>query len=144
MTLLWVGRSGVKSAEGQEIYPFCKASRPALEPIQPIIQRVPAALWPGISRHWREGDHLAPSRTKIKHGLKCTARPVYAFMACIEKTVFNYLFIVYLMTHSASRPLNSLNAELNPIRHLLALVGAHHILHVSRIRVKAVEWLCYY
>ena len=31
---------------------------------------------------------------------------------------------------------NPLNAELNPICHLLALFGAHHILHVSRIRVK--------
>ena len=29
-----------------------------------------------------------------------------------------------------------LNAELNLIRHLLALVGARHIVHVSRIRVK--------
>jgi len=28
-----------------------------------------------------------------------------------------------------------LNAELNPICHLLALLGAHHILNVSRIRV---------
>jgi hypothetical protein len=32
--------------------------------------------------------------------------------------------------------LNTLNAELNFICHLLALSGAHHILHVSRIRVK--------
>ena len=31
---------------------------------------------------------------------------------------------------------NPLNAELNPICHLLALLAAHHILHVSRIRVK--------
>ena len=31
---------------------------------------------------------------------------------------------------------NPLNAELNPIYHLLALLGAHHILHVSRVRVK--------
>jgi hypothetical protein len=30
---------------------------------------------------------------------------------------------------------NPLNAELNPIYHLLALLGAHLILHVSRIRV---------
>jgi hypothetical protein len=30
---------------------------------------------------------------------------------------------------------NPLNAELNPICHLLALLGAHHILHVSWIRV---------
>jgi len=32
---------------------------------------------------------------------------------------------------------NTLNAELNPICHLPALLGAHHILHVSRIRVKS-------
>ena len=32
--------------------------------------------------------------------------------------------------------INPLNAELNPIRHLLASVGACHIVHVSRIRVK--------
>ena len=35
-----------------------------------------------------------------------------------------------------SSAVNPLNAELNPICHLLALLGAHHILHVSRIRVK--------
>jgi len=28
-----------------------------------------------------------------------------------------------------------LNAKLNPICHLLALLGAHHILHFSRVRV---------
>ena len=31
--------------------------------------------------------------------------------------------------------LTLLNAELNPIRHLLALVGAHHFVHVSKLRV---------
>ena len=31
---------------------------------------------------------------------------------------------------------NPLNTELNPICSLLALLGAHHFLHVSRIRVK--------
>jgi hypothetical protein len=38
------------------------------------------------------------------------------------------------MLHSPS--FNPLNAELNPICHLLALFGAHHILHVSRVGVK--------
>ena len=33
---------------------------------------------------------------------------------------------------------NPLNAELNSICHLLALLGAHHIFHVSRIRVNSV------
>jgi hypothetical protein len=32
--------------------------------------------------------------------------------------------------------LNPLNAKLNPICHLLALLGAHPILYVSKIRVK--------
>ena len=31
--------------------------------------------------------------------------------------------------------INPLNAELNPICHLLALLGAHHIFHVSVLRV---------
>ena len=33
---------------------------------------------------------------------------------------------------------NPLNAELNPICCLLALLGAHHFLHVSRIRAKSL------
>jgi hypothetical protein len=35
-----------------------------------------------------------------------------------------------------NKEFNPVNAELNPICHLLALLGAHHIFHVSRIRVK--------
>jgi hypothetical protein len=35
-----------------------------------------------------------------------------------------------------SKDVNPSNTELNPICHLLALLGAHHILHISRIRVK--------
>jgi len=34
-----------------------------------------------------------------------------------------------------STSFNPLDVELNPICHLLALLGAHHIRHVSRIRV---------
>jgi hypothetical protein len=37
-----------------------------------------------------------------------------------------------------SEGFNPLNAELNPICHLLALLGAHLIFHVSRIRVNSV------
>jgi len=34
---------------------------------------------------------------------------------------------------------NPLKAELNPVCHLLALLGAHHILHVSRVRVNCTN-----
>jgi len=41
---------------------------------------------------------------------------------------------------------NPLNAKLNPICHLLALLEAHFILHVSRIRFKetsgfGIKWM---
>jgi len=36
--------------------------------------------------------------------------------------------------------LNPLKPELNPIFYLLALLGAHHFLHVSRIRVKSLTF----
>jgi len=35
---------------------------------------------------------------------------------------------------------NPLKPELNPICYLLALLGAHHFLHVSRIRVKLLTF----
>jgi len=35
---------------------------------------------------------------------------------------------------------NPLNAELNPTYHLLALLGAHHIFHVSGLRVKVFHY----
>ena len=35
--------------------------------------------------------------------------------------------------------INPLNSELNPICHFLALLGAQHILHVSRIRVNSTK-----
>ena len=38
------------------------------------------------------------------------------------------------------RLVNPLNGELNPICYLLALLGAHHFLHVSRIRVKSLTF----
>ena len=40
------------------------------------------------------------------------------------------------LLHGTDWVFNPLKAELNPICHLLALLGVYHILHVSRIRVK--------
>ena len=39
-----------------------------------------------------------------------------------------------------TEPINPLNPELNPICYLLVLLGAHHFLHVSRIRVKSLTF----
>ena len=60
--------------------------------------------------------------------------------------------VQYLRWHITNKWLsnsavNHLNAQLNPICHLLALLQPHHILHVSRMRVNTVNtvrnWLGY-
>ena len=53
----------------------------------------------------------------------------------------NFLSVVFQLLPADGRrdgDFNPLNAELNPICYLLALLGAHHFLHVSRIRVKSL------
>ena len=45
-------------------------------------------------------------------------------------------FLHQLMHKFFKRSINPFNAELNPICHLLALLGARPIFHVGRIRVK--------
>ena len=52
------------------------------------------------------------------------------------------LRILLLLDNAPGHPpdledIKPLNAELNPICYLLALLGAHYFLHVSRIRVKS-------
>ena len=47
-----------------------------------------------------------------------------------------------IMVPPINRAVNPLNAELNSIRHSLELVGAHHILHVSRVRVNGSAFCC--
>jgi len=45
-----------------------------------------------------------------------------------------------IFTYRGRRHFNALNPELNPICYLLALLGAHHFPHVSRIRVKLLTF----
>jgi hypothetical protein len=56
-----------------------------------------------------------------------------------KRTRVNATFTLTLPVLSSHRPqFNTLNPELNPICHLLALLGAHHILHVSRVTVNLI------
>ena len=63
--------------------------------------------------------------------MNCTPR----FCPCVHKVWLN-IHGSLAATRHICRNINPLNAEINPIRHLLALVGARHIVHVSRITVK--------
>jgi hypothetical protein len=47
----------------------------------------------------------------------------------------------FFVNHRIISAVNPLNAELNLVCHLFGLLGAHIIRHVSRIRVKRVEFV---
>jgi len=57
----------------------------------------------------------------------------------LENFIFLQKFeISFYRNHFYCILFNTLNAKLNLICHLLALLEAHHILHVSRIRVNSL------
>ena len=65
------------------------------------------------------------------------------FTIIFLKTLHCHMFETLLIHHQGTHffkytIINPLNPELNPICYLLALLGAHHFLHVSRIRVKSL------
>jgi len=66
----------------------------------------------------------------------------YVFGVQILCEIILYTYLSYCQTQY----INPLKPELNPICYLLALLGAHHFLHVSRIRVKLLTlmWLMSY
>jgi hypothetical protein len=65
--------------------------------------------------------------------VKTCLSPSVAFL--IERSLQQ---IIHFCKRCNQLDINHFNAELNPICHLLALLEAHHIFHVSRIRVKSV------
>ena len=55
----------------------------------------------------------------------------------LPQIIHNDISVDYL-ANAGLEEFNPLNPELNPICYLLVLLGAHHFLHVSRIRVKSL------
>jgi hypothetical protein len=66
----WIrgGQPGFDCRQGQGIFLYSTAARPALEPTQPPIQWVSGALSPGVKRPGREVDHSPPSGAEVKTG----------------------------------------------------------------------------
>ena len=65
---------------------------------------------------------------------------VYICVVRLLFVLFYILFVCKCVLPPRDNPIavNPLNPELNPICYLLALLGAHHFLHVNRIRVKSL------
>ena len=64
-----------------------------------------------------------------------TKQSIHDVTGNVGERQFTQQYAVTVMT-----AFNPLNPELNPICYLLALLGAHHFLHVSRIRVKSLTF----
>ena len=118
-----------------------------------------------LTKCWKLLDHLDFSRTAWLHGevsdsdlvrnnvprpisscsrwptsLSTARHTLFLWCHCCWSLIFGSNLCQAIKTRITlcilQQPFKPLNAELNPIRHLLALVGARHIVHVSRIRVK--------
>ena len=66
-----------------------------------------------------------------KFKLLCTCVPILSSSNPVYTSPFQFCCCLRLIV-------NPLNPELNPMCCLLALLGVHHFLHVSRIRVKSL------
>jgi hypothetical protein len=74
-------RAGFDSRQGLRIFLSATASRPALGPIQPPVQWVPA-----VKRPRREADHSFPSSAEVKNACSLTHLLKYVLMAwCLVK-----------------------------------------------------------
>ena len=76
------------------------------------------------------------------HSSKIWRKVVDAFRrnVSIDTVTYTWFYTYISLTCLYDVVLNHLNPELNPICYLLALLGAHHFLHVSRIRVKLLTF----
>ena len=99
--------------------------------MQPVSQQTtrwqPSGItWWAVQRKYRCGTKTA---------LTCVSVCDLNLAANVERQPGGRAFsATFILLHN----INPLNAELNPFCHLLALLGVHHFLHVSRIRVKSL------
>ena len=111
-TKMWAGQTGLESRQGQGLFIFSNTPRAVLWPTLLSIQFVRGSS-PGYNgRSMKLNSPPSGAEVQIDWRLACISTP--------------------------SICLNPLNHELNPICYLLELLGAHHFLHVSRIRVKSL------
>jgi hypothetical protein len=95
--------------------------------------------WSSLKCLYRLDSRLSQLETAVAAKVNAPS-PVYKFSrvtrgSSVVKSV-SFVFTVLVAQTQFTALVNPLNAELNLICHLLALLGVHNFLHVSRIRVK--------
>ena len=64
----------------------------------------------------------------------------HVIFSSVRAFIHRPVILGYVIVLASENVFNPLNPELNPICYLLALLGAHYFLHVSRIRVKSLTF----
>jgi hypothetical protein len=97
---LRTGWSGFESWCRLGIFLFTTASRTALRPTQPPIQRVPGALSLGVKRPGRETDHSPPSSAEVRNAWSYTStHPIRLYGVVLSKKHRdNFTFICNIFT----------------------------------------------
>jgi hypothetical protein len=107
-------RGGGVSSPGKGWVSFLTtASRTALGPTQPLIQRARGTLSLGIKRPGREADHSPPSSAEVKNAWSYTSTPEYAVMAwcSVGKKAQGQLYLHVLQLFKSSQ----LHSPQNPV-----------------------------
>ena len=82
----------------------------------------------------------------LNHTLLTLDRALYGMGVGVESLINEHIITIYdkstCITFLPCFFFNPSNAELNPICHLLALLGAHHIFHISGLRVNIMLMVC--
>jgi hypothetical protein len=84
-----------------------------------------------------ELDKSQVQRQVLTHEDSCTKSEFVVCVASGFRLTTSLTGVLLMNFFQCGYSFNPLNADLNPIGHLLALLGAHHNLHVSRIRVNS-------
>ena len=85
----------------------------------------------GYSKRTGASYSIVSGLVQVIHGKE--ERPIWQ-----NNILWNFLLGIKKLIQLRLTHVNPLNAELIPICHLSTLLGAHHFLHVSRIRVKSL------
>ena len=100
---------------------------------------------PFLARLIQSGLSVFFKSILLLHFHSCACSPNCHFSSSFSTKISNAFLSPPITSSCPADPilLNPLNAELNPICHFLALFGAHHILHVCRIRVNIITLLTF-
>jgi len=102
-----------------------------------LLQSVEPYIFYGVSAEYTSGWSVHLTVIQTGFSPKGPSKCMFLYGAITQNTII-WVTLLWKPIHFNSIYVNPLNPELNPICYLLALLRAHHFLHISRIRIKSL------